>query len=148
MNLKKVGVFLEFLIGGIVLGVIEDVILIKVLTDEPITFSIFIIIFLVTLPFAFIGEYIVDNIDFLKIFKVNKKYKKVEIFFEFLIFGIILGVFEDLTAFYFAIGDPITFKVVLVAFAVAVPFAFIGEYLIDRISLAKIIKKFKSKKFF
>jgi hypothetical protein len=139
---KRVLVFLEFLIGGVILGIIEDILIIKILTHEPITFHVFFTVFLVTLPFAFIGEYIVDNIDFIKIFKLNKKYKKLELFLEFLVFGIIVGVIEDLTAFYFAIGNPITLKVVLVATCVAVPFAFLGELIIDRINFSYEKKKF------
>ena len=141
--MKRVFVFLQFLIAGILLGIIEDIILIKLLTNEPITSSIFWIIFLVTLPFAFIGEYVVDKIDFLKLFGVGKKYKRIEIFLEFLIFGILLGVVEDITAFHFAIGNPITFTVVLTAFLIAIPFAFLGEFLIDKIDFLKTFKRRK-----
>jgi hypothetical protein len=140
---KRIFVFLEFLIGGILLGIIEDIILIKILTTDSITLAIIGIIFLVTLPFAFFGEYIVDKIDFLKFFNINKKYKKVEVFLEFLIFGIILGVVEDLTAFYFAIGDKITINVVLIATLIAIPFAFIGEFLLDQINFEESFKKRK-----
>jgi hypothetical protein len=138
---KRAFVFFEFLVGGVILGLIEDVILIKILTDEPITFQIFWIILLVTIPFAFFGEYVVDKIDFLKIFKLNKKYRKIEIFLEFLIFGVLLGIVEDLTAFHFAIGNPITFKVILVATLIAIPFAFLGEFIIDRIDISKSFKE-------
>lgn len=141
--MKRVFVFLEFLIGGIILGIIEDIIIIKILTNEPITFHILWIILIVTLPFAFLGEYIVDKIDFLKLFKLNKKYKKVEIFLEFLLFGVFLGVVEDLTAFFFTIGNPITYKVILVATIVAIPFAFLGEYIVDNIDFLKSFRKRK-----
>jgi len=151
LNTKKIyyfmnhrfSIFLEFLIGGIILGIIEDIILIKLLTDEPITFSIFIIIFLVTLPFAFLGEYVVDRIDFLKMFKLNKKYKKLEIFVEFLFFGVLLGVIEDLTAFYFAIGNAITLNVLVVTIIVAIPFAFISEVVFDKINFYLTLKQNK-----
>lgn len=132
---KRVVVFLEFLIGGIILGVIEDFLLIRILTSEPITFSLFLIVLLVTLPFAFVGEFIVDRINFLELLNLDKKYRKIEVFLEFLIFGIILGVVEDLTAFSFAIGNPITINVFLVAFAIAIPFAFVNEFILDRIHL-------------
>ncbi len=137
MKNNRLFIFLEFLIGGIILGIIEDIILIKFITNEPITLFILLIIFLVTLPFAFLGEYVVDRIDFLKLFNLNKKYKNLEVFLEFLIFGVVLGVAEDLIAFSLAIGDAITLKIVLTAFIIAVPFAFVGEYLLDRISLQK-----------
>mgnify|MGYP000937154646 CR=1 FL=1 len=143
---KRVKVFLEFLIGGILLGIIEDLILINLASNEPVTWHILWIVLVVTLPFAFLGEYVVDRIDFLKIFNLNKSYRKKEVFFEFLIFGIILGVVEDLIAFYFAVGDPITLKVVLIAAIVAIPFAFLGEYVIDRMDLRKNKNIFQSKK--
>ncbi len=143
---KRILIFLEFLIGGVILGIIEDIIIIKLLTHEPITFHIFLTVFLITLPFAFFGEYIVDHFDFIKIFKLDKKYEKLEVFLEFLIFGVVVGVIEDLTAFYFAIGNPITFQVVLVALAVAVPFAFVGEIIIDRINFSYEKNKFSFKK--
>lgn len=133
----RLEVFLEFLIWGIILGIVEDIILIKLITNEPITWHIFLIVFLVTLPFAFFGEYVIDKIDFLKLLNLKEKYRKIILFSQFLIFGIMLGVIEDLTAFYFAIGDPITFKVVLVATIIAIPFAIIGELFIDRINLNK-----------
>ena len=140
MKSKRLFVFLEFLIGGLIFGIIEDLIIIKILTNEPITFHIFIIVFIVALPFAIIGEYIVDKVNFIKLFNLDKKYYRAEVFLEFLIMGIFFGVIEDLAAFYFAVGYPITLNVVLVIIAVAVPFAFIGEYLIDRIDLYSTFK--------
>ena len=137
---KRFYVFLQLLIWGIVVGVIEDMIIIKILTDKTITLQILIIITLVTIPFAFVGEYIIDRIDFIKIFKLDEKYKKAEVFLEFFIFGVLLGVTEDLTAFHFAVGEPITWHVVLVVIAVAVPFAFVGEYIVDRLDFISSIK--------
>ena len=133
-------IFLEFLISGLILGVIEDIFLIRVITEEPITLSIFIIIFIVTIPFAFIGEFVVDRINFLELFNLDKKYRKIEIFLEFLVFGIILGITEDLTAFYFAIGDPITLNIVLIAAFIAIPFAFVNEFILDRINFLNTIE--------
>lgn len=69
---KRLEVFLEFLIWGIILGIVEDTILIKLVTNEPITEHIFLIVFLVTLSFAFLGEYVIDKIDFLKLLKLEK----------------------------------------------------------------------------
>ncbi len=132
---KRTFVFLEFLIGGIILGIIEDIIIIKLLTDKPITWQILLIIVAIAIPFALIGEYVVDKVDFVKIFKLDRKYRKIEVFLEFLIFGIIIGVVEDLIAFHFATGEQITYQVVLVATLVAIPFAFIGEYILDRIDM-------------
>lgn len=137
INYKRLEVFLEFLIFGIVLGLAEDIIIIKILTNEPITFKIMGIIFLVALPFAFIGEYIVDKIDFLKYFKVSQKYKNLEVFLEFLIFGVLMGIVEDMIALHFSTGEPITWKVVGIITIVAIPFAIVGEVLIDRIDFFK-----------
>lgn len=142
---KRVFVFLEFLIGGIIFGILEDIILIKIVSNQTITPYIFLIIFLITLPFAFLGEYVIDKIDFLKIFKLKKKYRKIEIFSEFLIFGIILGVVEDIIAFHFSIGDQITSNIILTATLIAIPFAFIGEFLFDRINFKKSLEKRKIK---
>lgn len=64
---------------------------------------------------------------------MNKK--QVELFFEFLIFGVIMGVVEDLIAVKLATGEPITAKVVGVVILVAIPFAAIGELIVDRMDL-------------
>lgn len=69
MNGKKLAVMLEFLIFGIVLGITEDIIAVKLVSDEPITWEVVGIVVLVALPFAILGEIVVDNIDFVKIFK-------------------------------------------------------------------------------
>ncbi len=69
MNWKRLEVFLEFFIFGVIVGVIEDLIAIKVVTSEPITWRVIGIIILIALPFAFIGEILVDKIDFVEIFE-------------------------------------------------------------------------------
>jgi hypothetical protein len=56
----------------------------------------------------------------------------VERFLEFLVVGIVLGVLEDLLAVKFATGEEITFEVILVVFAVALPFAAFSELFVDR----------------
>ncbi|HRZ85470.1 MAG TPA: hypothetical protein P5277_01695 [Candidatus Paceibacterota bacterium] len=134
---KRVFIFLEFLIWGVLFGIFEDFILIKLASNEYFTFNVLWIVLLVTIPFAFVGEYVVDKINFLKLFNLGKKYTSAEVFFEFLIFGVLLGIIEDLTAFYFAIGNQITFNVVLIATIVSIPFAFVGEFLIDGINFSK-----------
>ena len=65
-NWKKLEVFLEFLIFGIVIGVIEDVIAVTVTTGEPITWKIIGIIVVIAIPFAYLGEVVADQIDFTK----------------------------------------------------------------------------------
>jgi hypothetical protein len=63
MNLKQLEIFLEFLVFGVIMGVIEDVIALKLATGEPITLKVLGIVILVAIPFAAIGELIVDRTD-------------------------------------------------------------------------------------
>jgi hypothetical protein len=66
MRLKKLEVMLEFLIFGIVLGVVEDAIAVKLISGEPITWSVVGIIVLITIPFAVLGELVVDNVSIVR----------------------------------------------------------------------------------
>lgn len=66
---KKIEVMLEFLIFGIVVGVIEDVVAVTVTTGEPITWKMVGIIVLIAIPFAVLGEIFADNVDFAKYIK-------------------------------------------------------------------------------
>lgn len=63
-KLQRLELFLEFLVFGIVLGVVEDLIAVKLATGHVITWGTVGIIILITIPFAIIGELVVDNIDF------------------------------------------------------------------------------------
>lgn len=65
---------------------------------------------------------------------------------EFLIFGIIVGVVEDLAAVKIVTGEPITWKVVGIVVLVAIPFAIFGEVIFDNINFAKYLKKWFGKK--
>jgi hypothetical protein len=77
MKFKRLEIFLEFLIFGVIVGVIEDIIALKFATGEPITPKVIGIVVLVAIPFAFLGEVVVDKIDFVEIFeKLFKKRKK------------------------------------------------------------------------
>ena len=75
---KRVEVFFEFLVFGIAVGVVEDLIAITVATDATITWRVFIVVVLVAIPFAFLGEVLVDRVDFIELFKTlkNKLRKK------------------------------------------------------------------------
>ncbi len=64
MKHNRLEIFLEFLIFGIVMGVVEDVIAITLITGQPITWRAIFIIILVAIPFAALGELIVDRIEF------------------------------------------------------------------------------------
>lgn len=65
----------EFVIMGIILGMIEDLLAITFATDSEITIKTISIVFLSALPFAIVSELIVDSKrfnDFMKkIFKVR-----------------------------------------------------------------------------
>ncbi len=77
--------------------------------------------------------------------KNNNKWHKIEIIFELLVFGIIVGVAEDVIAIKIATGEPITWKVVGIVVIVAIPFAILGEVVFDRINFAKIFKRLFNK---
>jgi len=65
--------------------------------------------------------------------KLNpKRLKRIEVFLEFLLFGVIMGVAEDLIAVKLATGETITWKMVVIITIVAIPFAIIGEYIVDK----------------
>ena len=58
--------------------------------------------------------------------------KRLEIFLEFLIFGIVMGIAEDTLAIIFTTGATITWKMIGIIIIIAIPFAIVGELLIDR----------------
>lgn len=66
---------------------------------------------------------------------------RVEVFFEFLFFGIIVGVVEDLIAVTLVTGEMITWRIVGIVVAIAIPFAFLGEVLVDQVDFIKIWEK-------
>ncbi|MDI6734548.1 MAG: hypothetical protein QMD50_03645 [Patescibacteria group bacterium] len=74
------------------------------------------------------------------------KWKKIEVILEFLIFGIIIGVIEDLIAVTVTTGEPITWKIIGIIVLVAIPFAFIGEVIADQIDFSRLLEKIFSKK--
>ena len=68
-------------------------------------------------------------------------WKKVEIFFELLVFGIIIGITEDLIAIKIATGEPITLRIIGIVILIAIPFAILGEIIFDRIDFANIFRR-------
>lgn len=68
-NWRKIELIFELLIFGIIFGITEDLIAIEIITDEPITWHVIGIIVLIAIPFAIVGEVVVDRIDFVKIFQ-------------------------------------------------------------------------------
>ncbi|MFH1714346.1 MAG: hypothetical protein ABH831_02025 [Candidatus Nealsonbacteria bacterium] len=73
--------------------------------------------------------------------KDGTNWKKWEVIFELLIFGIIIGIAEDLLAIKLATDQPITLKVIGIIIMVAIPFAMLGEVVFDRIDFAKILQR-------
>lgn len=66
---KRIEVMFEFLVFGIVIGVVEDILAVKLTTDESITWSMVGIIILIAIPFAIIGELVADHVDFIKLYR-------------------------------------------------------------------------------
>ena len=63
--------------------------------------------------------------------------KRLEVFFEFLVFGVVMGTFEDALALRLASGEPLTWKTIGIIVAVTIPFAALGELVVDRIKFFK-----------
>jgi len=59
----------------------------------------------------------------------------MEVFLEFVIFGVAMGIVEDVLAVTLSTGEPITWNIIIIVTAVAIPFAAIGELIVDRIHL-------------
>ena len=76
----------------------------------------------------------------------NNKWERAEVIFELLIFGIVIGIAEDLLAIKLATDQPINLKVVGIVLVIAIPFAIIGEVIFDRIDFASIFRRFFEKK--
>ena len=79
MSKKRFEVFLEFLIFGVAVGVVEDIIAVRVATGATITMETIWIIIGIAIPFAFVGEILVDQIDFVDLWEryvARKKQQK------------------------------------------------------------------------
>lgn len=61
--------------------------------------------------------------------------RRLEVFLEFLIFGVAMGVVEDMIAIVLSTGQTISPQIILVVTLVAIPFAAIGELVVDRINI-------------
>ena len=73
--------------------------------------------------------------------KKEINWKRIEVIFEFLIFGILIGITEDLIAVKLTTGASITLKMIGIIVLIAIPFAILGEMIADRIDFAKILKR-------
>ena len=65
------------------------------------------------------------------------KNHRLLVFFEFLVFGVTMGLAEDLIAVTVATGQPITWHVFVIVLCVAIPFAIAGEFLFDKFRPSK-----------
>lgn len=63
MRRRHIARFLEFLVIGILMGVTEDLIAIRLTTDEPFTAEMVLIVVLVAVPFAAFAELVIDRED-------------------------------------------------------------------------------------
>jgi hypothetical protein len=55
---------LEFVIAGLVLDLTENIISIKLATDAELNAKVFLIAFMVVIPFAIVTELIIDHPEF------------------------------------------------------------------------------------
>jgi hypothetical protein len=62
-RLKKLRI-VEFLLIGVVMGVIEDLIAIAIATDAEINFNVIWVVLVVAIPFAYLSEVVVDHPKF------------------------------------------------------------------------------------
>lgn len=63
MEKESVERFLEFLLIGVVLGLAEDLLAVRLATGEPITLKVVGIVVAVAVPFAAFSELVVDRKD-------------------------------------------------------------------------------------
>lgn len=61
---ERIHRFIEFFLVGLLIGLLEDLLAIKLSTGESITPSTILIVFAVTFPFAVFSELIVDREQF------------------------------------------------------------------------------------
>lgn len=71
--------------------------------------------------------------------------KKLEIIFEFLVFGIVIGVFEDLIAITLTTDATIDIRTIVIVVAIAIPFAIIGEVFADNIDFVKLWNRLRGR---
>lgn len=72
-------------------------------------------------------------------------WRKIEVIFEFLVFGILIGITEDLIAIKLTTGASITLKMIGIIILIAIPFAVFGEIMVDRIDFIRLFKRFFQK---
>src|SRR5690606_20639753 len=90
--------------------------------------------------------YVIVYLIMLSQSKEDKKWKKIEVFVELLVFGIVIGIVEDLLAIKLTTGEPITLKIIGIVVLIAIPFAIIGEVVFDNINLEKYLRRWFGRK--
>ncbi|HMB65320.1 MAG TPA: hypothetical protein VKO42_00455 [Patescibacteria group bacterium] len=128
---KQIKIFLGFAIFGVFLGLVENLLAVSISTDHPLNTQAAVISLLVVIPFAGIGELVVDRINLLPQNR-NKTIQHLETILEFMVFGVFMGVVEDLIIINFLTGETITLKTVGIVTLVTLPFAILGEFIVDR----------------
>lgn len=74
---KKKLRIIEFILIGIVMGTVEDLIAVTAATDETLDAKVFLIVLAVAVPFAFVSEIVVDHPRFWeKMFRFRKEDKE------------------------------------------------------------------------
>ena len=76
MKLHYLERFIEFFFIGLIMGVIEDLIAVKAITNITITWGMVGIIALVALPFAAFSELVVDAKPLFSFFKKEVKHEE------------------------------------------------------------------------
>ena len=71
--------------------------------------------------------------------------KRLEVLFEFLVFGVVIGVIEDLLAVYLTTGQTINWRTIGIVVLIAVPFAILGELVADNVDFIKIYKRLRGR---
>jgi hypothetical protein len=66
---------LEFIIAGLVLDLIENIVTVKFATHERITWNIVLVAFVVVIPFAIITEIVIDHPKFWE--RASRAWRKI-----------------------------------------------------------------------
>ena len=127
----RLKVFFSFVFFGVLIGLVENLLVVYFATSHPLDLSVFVISLLVVIPFAALGELIVDRHPLLP-HADSAFVRRLELFLEFFVFGMVMGVVEDLLVITLITGGGITLEVVGIVALVTLPFAVFGELVVDR----------------
>lgn len=78
--------------------------------------------------------------------KSKSQKKRYEVMFEFLLFGIVIGVTEDLLAVHITTGETITLPMIGIIILIAIPFAIIGELVADHVDFISVYERITRKR--